>query len=257
MKNDYLNLPVNLCIYAVKNQAYSQFRLYIYLKASSPNGFIIKNSNLVNEYCKVVGISKRSFLNHFNWLLEHKWVYRVSTKGYIVESFAKLLNKKVSHYTFMGAQFNMEFKDFRNFVTSAVVTYFGQKLTWTDYKKYLKKINKREQKVDLIKWRIYSGLASPSCFILPIKYFSSILDIPKSSAQSIFLYAGKYIKVHNRYINTNIEIANYTKFKKYSEYSNKVLIKDGKVCIQDSNLIKSKIILCKLSKKIRKFSYPN
>ena len=126
-RHDLLNVPVSLCIYALKNRLIGQLSLYLYLKMKS-DGTVFKPESLRSEYCKVSTYSVWSFDRHLNWLIKNKWIYKTDLDKYTVLSFNKLLReRKIECRTNRGAIFNpSDLQDLKSFISAAVITYYAR-----------------------------------------------------------------------------------------------------------------------------------
>ena len=87
-RGDFLSIPVDLLVYALRDRKVNHVKLFIGLK-SMFNGQFMPDDRTISMICQVMGYkSKKTFNTHLNWLVAKNWIY--FTKGYcIVSSFTK------------------------------------------------------------------------------------------------------------------------------------------------------------------------
>jgi hypothetical protein len=245
MKPGYFVIPIDICIWAVKNMAYSKLQLYLYLKTNSPKGFCIIDNNLVIKYCELVNISKSSFYNHMNFLIKSKLIYKISDNGVIVQAFIKLF-KFIPFTTNKGVVFEEVLpSDFKGFIIAAIITYYGSLKKKAERKKELKRGN------CIIGKKRTNYRSTIPFFTLEHTYLAKCLNISKASAQKLRIHACKsgFITSKHCFIRIEIDKAQLNNYRKYSAINpfSLILIK-GKVFQQESDKLTSSITLRKLFK---------
>ncbi len=209
-KCDYLLVPVELCIYSIKNRKVNQVRLYLYLKSSS-NGFITINPDQIISIANKLGNCSKTVRNHLRWLQQNKWLILDqevgSTKIIGFESLARKLNFTIA----TGAIFYKdEIEYYSGFACAAIIEYL---------------ITKKKRRWILAGCKkgrpsLQNHLRYPS---LPHEYFAKVISKSKRTAANY-----RQLSKKNKYITTKekledlritIPMAENDIFKKY--YSEK------------------------------------
>ncbi|MDX9882589.1 MAG: hypothetical protein RBS73_11025 [Prolixibacteraceae bacterium] len=128
MKENYLNIPIELCRYALSERCIKQVSLWIYLKSVTSGHFIL-HDELKQNILKVMGFkTSTTFKKHLKWLVEKKWITVNSIReSYRLISFSQLAGKL--HFTNkQAAIFYPEMvHSIKGFCAGTVITYLANK----------------------------------------------------------------------------------------------------------------------------------
>lgn len=234
--SDFLSIPVDLLIYALKYKNVNQVKLYIALK-SLFNGQFKEDSESIQLICNTLDYkSKKTFYNNYNWLIRKRWV-TFRNNYCIIKSFTKIRFKTQS-FSKRGVIFtpSNDLKSFRPFIYGAVITYFMK----------LKRA-----------WERYSGTnkGSPykkyhprsSSYNLPVTYLMKVLNISKGAASNYKSIAAEsaYLSVRKDYDDLNISCKMLSNYKRFSgdNQINKLRLINGKLFRQNPDMITSDMIV--------------
>lgn len=226
-----LNVPIDLCFYAEKNNCVNQLGTYCWLK-SKCDGYIKEPMLLVKDYIKETGWSERTFFNHKKWLIENNWLIIPQKGGVRVISFQNLLmSLGINHPKQRGAIFHGDFHHFKGFIYAAIITYAGR------YKKYHSKRTGTK----------YKGGASRrflGSFDLPHSYLAKVLGVSKSTAQNYRKYAEACLQIEQVKHEFNLSTDQVKLYRTHSGDSAKTLvIEKGKVYEQRPSAIWSNVVI--------------
>lgn len=233
-RRTYLNIPISLCIFALKNGLIGQLSLYCYLKSQS-DGTIINPASFRLAYCKAVGCSEPTFYSRLRWLRKNKWIYKTAADTITVLSFEKLMQyKSIETTTNRGTLLEFDyFKSFSKFIYASVVTYFARKKLWLDTRS------------SAVKRGAYRGAGAPTLSI-PYQYLASCLNCKKVNAQFFIRASGHYLKTKCGYLKLCADISQLSYIRKYSEYgSNRIVVRKGEIYVQLTNIMFSSIVIKK------------
>ncbi len=187
---NYLNIPVELCKYALTHRKTAQLRLYVFLKVKC-SGHMKLSEYQIEEFSHDLNIkSHKTFNSHLNWLLQEEWItYNSKSGNYRIKGFNEL-SKKLKFTSVTGAIFKIkDFKKFKAFCAAAVITY---------YMNYKSRIEKQSE---FKKMCSRKNCFSPASFSLPHTYLAKVLNTSKSNAaiyRKLAIISG-YIKAFKRY----------------------------------------------------------
>lgn len=233
-RRTYLNIPISLCIYALKNGLIGQLSLYCYLKSQS-DGTIKNPASFRLAYCKAVGCTKQTYYNRFRWLIRHKWIYYVSEDVVTVLSFQKLLDcRSIEVTTNRGTLCEQnEYPYFSSFICASVITYFARKKRWLD------------ARTGVIKRGASRGVGTPA-LSLPHKYLATCLNTSKSNAHFFAQCSKKHLVIHQNYDVLSEDPAELNLIRKYSgNPADQIVLRNGVVVLQKSNTFYSSIVIKK------------
>ena len=204
---DYLNIPVDLIIYAIGNKITNPLRLFIALKSEYNGQLKVCKGTIENACCRLNYRSKKTFKSNFRWLLLNNWVY--SRKGYyILKSFQKL---SIPYTCSSGVLYyhDRDGRQFKNFIHATALTFLASK------KRHSSKSS------GLIKWRPYMQLYYE--MTLPVTYIMKGLNVSKGTSFNIKKSAiqSGYVSFIKNCERTNIDSSTLKLYKKYSNDPNK------------------------------------
>jgi hypothetical protein len=251
MNGSFLNVPVELCKYALTNHKVNQVKLYVYLKTICSGHFKV-NKNLIAIVCKELKLkSGKTFKSNLNWLLEENWItVNSKSKSYRIIGFRQLA-KKLEFNSATGALFDPpEFEKFRAFLIGAVISYHSK---WKRRKAWQSGLLEGSPR------KSCKPPSDPSDFAC--LYLAKILNVSKTTASKYKVIAEKagYIKIEKCFSQIDVPISQLPLLKKYSDKSiEKIRSINGKVCLQEADKIYPSIHLRRKSniKCCRKKSEP-
>ncbi len=241
MNQNWLNIPVSICIYALKYKCINQLQLFCWLKLNCNHRFCC-NNQLIFSAMKELRINKQTFYRRLSWLIKKKWIGVNSIKKiYHLNSFRIIHNKtNLPIRKSVIWQTEMSFSEFRAFICGSIICYFVKRKNFTD--KYdIVKIDKDFNRVRMKKKRpmMNSGL---NYYNLPLEYLSKQLNLPKSTIQGMIALAQKhsFIEVQEKFQETNISVKRLNQLRRFDKNNDslrKLVYKDGKVFEQLPNSI--------------------
>lgn len=88
----YYNLvPVQMCIYVIRNNLENSFRLYVFLKLNNPCGKMKINNKVLEELSISLGVSARTVRNYISRLKSLGWIRKNrKTQYYILHSYDRI-----------------------------------------------------------------------------------------------------------------------------------------------------------------------
>ena len=201
-----MNVPVELCRYALANHIVSQVRLFIYLKTICSGQFKLSDERIKNICAELNYKTPKTFKAHFAWLLKHKWITVNGKTGFFkIKGFIPLA-KKLKFQSARGALFEpLDFSLFKPFIIAAVITYF------MNYK------SRNERLSECLTGRPKKYRLSPAFFSLPHLYLAKVLNISKSLAATYrnqAIQAG-FITVKRKLKKIEIPLPEAKNYKKY------------------------------------------
>ncbi|MCB2222119.1 MAG: hypothetical protein KQI35_17180 [Bacteroidetes bacterium] len=239
-KPDYINLPIELLTFSVRERKVNQLQLFIGLKSLFTNGQFILSRETKSQVCIYLGYkSEKTFNNNFQWLVQNRWVY--FRKGHcIIKSFTKIA-VKYDFTCYKVALFipEIDMPNFKAFIYGAIITYL---MVWKGNKD-------RRSGADLGSSYMKRNPVSSSLlyYNLPVRYMAKALNISKSTASNYKNIANDagYIEVKHDYSFVVFGGSNFKEYMKWlsPEQKCKICNMDGKIYIQNPDLIKSNIII--------------
>jgi hypothetical protein len=233
---DYINIPVELCKYALMEHNVNQLRLYVFLK-SKCSGHIKLSKERILSYCKELGYkTPKTFKTNLNWLMQNKWI-TVNTKSgnYRIKGFVEIANK-LNFVCIKGAIFEpLEFKNFKPFIIAAVITYYM----------ILKNRYNKERSESLKGGSRLNRFKKPVFFSLPHTYLAKVLNCSKSTAEYYRSIAVKsmYIIPKSTFEKLDIPAKEVRLYKKYNDLICNIKLLKGKPHLQKNDKLFSSVIL--------------
>jgi hypothetical protein len=230
---DHLNIPIELCTFALSKHKVNQVRLYVYLK-SICSGYFKLSDERIKSICQKLGYkTPKTFKTNLKWLLNERWVlFNINSGNYYVLGYVNL-SQLMDFQASTGAIFKpVDFSVFKPFIIAAVITY---------YMKYKKRVERSSGQKRRCPRKYY---LSPAFLSLPHLYLAKILNIPKSTAVSYRKLAVKfgYISVKPHYKKLDIPLKEAVFYLKYNrEDGKKIKVKDNKVYCRENDELTSKI----------------
>jgi len=185
---DYLNVPVQLCAYALKERKENHILLYLYLKSIS-NGYIKNKNEIYTKAAQEIGVCVKTIKNHRNWLIDiGLLIPDVKVKSIRIISF-ELLAQKLEFLSATGVLvYKSDIKNFKSIAVAAVIEYL------------MMRVRRREKVTELKMWssQSHDTLRYPH---LPHNYLAKVLNKSKTAAYRFKKIATKnrYIKIKKRY----------------------------------------------------------
>lgn len=230
---DYFNVPVALCTYSLQVRKVNQVRLYLYFKAIS-NGYIKNNSKIYTESAKKLGVTKKTILNHRNWLIKEGWLI----PDYEVNSFRiisfEILASKLNFFSATGVLlYKSEIKNYKSIAIAAVIEY------------HIMGLKRRKHAAELKMWSSQPQKFPPYPH-LPNSYLAKVLQKSKTSAWRYIKLSQKkrYLQSFKKYEDLMLPSADINLFKTYGPYEPEKLKKiKGRIVKQLPNELKCNITL--------------
>ncbi len=233
---DYINVPVDLCLYSLKERKTSQVRLFLYFKSIS-NGFVSISSKTIKESAINLNVCQKTVRNHLKWLIKENWLsyYSISNSYHII-GFKTLANK-LSFKTATGAIFyKNDISNYKAFAIAAVTTYQIKRIARRRKDAGLKRGSPSFQ--DLPPYPLYPHLSHT--------YLSKVLGLSKSNVANYRNLAikYKYLKIEKQFKKTGQPNTQFFQLKKYCESHSHLLRRfRNKIFIQLPDKIESNIYL--------------
>ena len=238
----HLILPVFICQDALIKGYVNQLRLFVYLKLICSGHFRMKKK-FVEQVCKDLNISRNSFYKYRIWLIKNKFITLNSKSGsHRIVGFSQLYWKSVYRNRY-GTY--MEWKDlrtFKAFAIAAVMTFVSEKIIKAQGGEEPSELNllKRSSRKN--------GSASLKPFIMPVNYYAMVIaKTPKTARnhKSICTEAG-YLIFENRYEQVSDNPRHFARIKKYHPESNRLVIANDCLQLQEPDIMISKISLSRI-----------
>lgn len=124
-KKEYLNIPVSLCQYVLKNKVVPAFKIYLYLKLKGNKMNLDKETISTLRYQLKIHSNKTVWSN-IKKLLELNWIgCHPTTNIYYIRGFNTLL-KYIDAPKSTGVEFLSEdFNNFQEFLSGAFIGYLS------------------------------------------------------------------------------------------------------------------------------------
>ena len=115
MKPIYTTIPIELCLFALKNRKVNEVKLHIYLKHIS-SGHIKMNYNMYNVWAVDLELNPRTIRNCFEWLIKNEWItVNSKTNSYRLIGYGQI-SRKLGFRTRKAIIFEYDFNTFDNFL---------------------------------------------------------------------------------------------------------------------------------------------
>ncbi|MFK7107995.1 hypothetical protein [Flavobacterium oreochromis] len=243
MKPIYTTIPIELCLFALKNRKVNEVKLHIYLKHIS-SGHIKMNYNMYDVWAVDLELSPRTIRKCFEWLIKNKWItVNSKTNSYRLISYSQI-NRKQGFKSRKSVIFESDFKLFQNFCCAAMVTYYIRRKNFTDRKK---------RSVPIM---VGTSMNRNSCLKrftqMPVAYLANCFSVSNKTAFSYKQKAKETgfieVKKQQSYLNDDngnkISSDKLIVFKKVTpEKAGRLRTKNGKIVIVESDMIKSTLIM--------------
>lgn len=229
-KTGYVNIPVELCEYAIRNNFYRPMQLYIYLNANCSGKLKISNDELPN-IGKAIGLnSARAVKNNLNILMDKNWIgYNKKSKIYFIRGVDKI-RWLHGFKTKTAAEFDSrEIKKLKAFLAAAKIGYL------LDNQKRKKRATER-----LTGRSNHVARQSFEYYPLANLALAKVLNVSLSTAYQLKQLAHKagYIAIKKSFVETNLDAYQETPLKKgLPELASKVRIKKGKILLQGIDMV--------------------
>ena len=225
-RNRYYLLPMPIIELVFKNGLHAQFKLYLYLKASSDGH--IKNLDKT-ALAKRLKVSRTTLDKHLNQLQARNWIgYNEKRNIWHIRSFSTLLLiEKLKGRT--GVWFKVtDFDKFTQFIDSSVVSEQVRK-------EKVKHFGKAQQKG--------SAFQLPKYFAISLRYLGSRYDISHMTIQRRIKRAIKcnYI-MHKKGENVKIGKHGQAFLKGYPELTDNVYYKNGTYWLRSSDQYQTNLL---------------
>lgn len=179
------SIPVELCVYALRQHRINMVMVYIYLKYNC-DGYFKLSRGSVSGYAANLSLSVPTFRKHINELIKLEWLTVNSKReAFRVIGFLPLA-KKLTFRSSKSVIFDKkDFITFRAFLIATVITYF------MGYKR------RKERRSVYKKGCTITNFLSPSFYSMPNRYLSKVLKISISTASDYKHLAGSagYISI--------------------------------------------------------------
>jgi len=228
---DYLNVPVELCLFALKSRKKNQVLTYLYFKANS-NGYFKNRNYKYLEASNELGLCLKTVKTHVKWLIGNGWFLPDIEVGSIrVISFELLASKLAFQSTSGVLLYKTNLRDLKEVSIAAVMKYFLFR-------------GKRGAPVTELKIRSSQFQEYPPYPHLPNSVLAKILSKSKTTASKFRDYAMKKstIKSIKQFDIINIPIKEIGFLKKYGPYyPNKIRNHGNRTAIQLPDKVKCNV----------------
>lgn len=244
---NHINVPVEMCNYAVRHNLENPLRVFIYLKINYPSGKIYWNIKVRKRASLFLKINIKTIDNNFKKIIELEWVEYYEKFNYCrLISFDKL---RCSFGWYQTRSFSFNDKNILNIRST-----LGGVLYTQLFKSYSRKYLKRNKKV--LKNGSAISFITPSCKYadyaqISVKSISKIFHTSISKAVRLKQKAEKagYLKVKKQYMYLNDDqIFAAMKGREYSGENNNVVCIKGKYAYQGIDKIYSEMYFKKRKK---------
>jgi hypothetical protein len=251
VNTDYVDLPIDICSFAIKEKKYLPLKLFLYWKLTS-SGHLRADANSMIETARSLNYkSKGQVYVARKWLLENGWITFNGNRNSIRLRRFDQIKKQYKFTSTVAAHIEMkDLMSLNGFLAAAVITYWGKFYT-----------GKRGQSApDLIKKGSSrkSDRAPDSHFICPNKLIMGKLSLPLSSASQLRRSAQKagYLKLTRDYEKLPFNVNEAELLRKYADNSNRIRVRNNMLYEEKPSLIWSTIKLYKIWTKKNKSSFP-
>lgn len=234
--NDFANIPLELCTYAIKEHSVTKVKLYVYLKTITP-GHIKLQSDIVKKSCLDLQFkSAKTFYTNFNWLVDQGWITRFNNSdNYHVNNYAHL-HKLLKFKSAWGAIYEpLDFINFKGFLAAVIITNYMRRKRGSDKRK-----ERSKGRSD------YKRIPTSVSYNLPVKYLAKALGMPPSSVFELYKLASQsdWLIIERTYTNLNLPLNQKEFIKEYSDLeTHKIVVKNYSLCLQNPYIITSFIHL--------------
>lgn len=230
---DYINVPVELCLFSLRDKKTSQVRLYLFFKSIS-SGFIPNSSNTIHMSAEILNVCERTVKNHLYWLIEERWlIHYPETNSFRVIGFKPLAVKLSFRIASGGLLYKNEILKYKAFASALVITYYMMRI-------------KRRKRLTEFKKGSSSSHDLPPYPHLPHLYLAKVLGVTKSSAATYRKLAIKsgYLIQKCQFEDLKIPVDQLGLIKSTDVFDNRLLKKiNNSVHIQLPDKIESQIHL--------------
>lgn len=213
---DYLNVPVALCQYALKEEKIAQVRLYLYLKSIS-NGYIKNRKSVYQKAANYLNVCLKTIRNHRSWLVKEGWlIYDLKVDSIRIVSF-KVLATKLDFPSASGViLYKSEIQNFKGVAIAAIIKY------------YMMRSKRRKMVTELEMWcsQFPSYLRYPH---LAHNYLAKVLNKSKSAIYKYKKHAinKRQIKTKKKYLDLMLSGDSIELFKEHGPLNPDNLKKRG------------------------------
>ena len=243
MKPIYTTIPIELCLFALKNRKVNEVKLHIYLKHIS-SGHIKMNYNMYNVWAVDLELNPRTIRNCFEWLIKNEWItVNSKTNSYRLIGYGQI-SRKLGFRTRKAIIFEYDFNTFDNFCCAAAIPYYIKRKNFTD---------KKRRSVSIMVGTSMNRNSSLKRFTqIPVAYLAECLNVSNRTAHIYKMKAKEFnfIEVKKQQpflIDDNGDRISSDKlivFKKVNpEKAGRMRTKNGKIVIIESDMIKSNLIM--------------
>ena len=230
----YINIPVELCEYAIRIEFYRPMQLYIYLKTSC-GGKVKKRDMDLQSIGEAIGLtSERAVKNNLKILLEHNWLgYNKRSKIYFIRGFEKI-GKFCGIQSTTAAEFDSrEIGKLKAFMAAAKIG-------------YLINCQKRNERVIELKCGGSNHVTRKSSGFYPVanEALAKILGISISTAYELKQMAKNagYIEIRKTFIKTGLQADHAAIMKEcIPEHAKKIIVRDNALLLQGKDMVRCKI----------------
>jgi hypothetical protein len=233
-KKEYLNIPVSLCQYVLKNKMVPAFKIYLYLKLKGNK--IKLDKEAITALCLRLKIrSTKTVWTNINRLCELNWVgCHPTTHIYYVRGFNTLLRDIDAPKT-TGVEFSSEdFNSFQEYLSGAFIGYLS-------HIQHHRKKNREERLERRLKGRLAQSSHLHGFYPVSLSAIAKMLNRSVSSCQKLRKGAAdfKYIKVKNIYNPLGIPYKQKSNFlKAYPEFPAPIInIQGNAYCTNSPDII--------------------
>ncbi|MGD9929561.1 MAG: hypothetical protein AB7U05_06050 [Mangrovibacterium sp.] len=219
MTQTYLNIPVSVCIYAIRQQCIEEAQLFTWLKLNCNHRFCLTNQ-ISFRAIREIGITKETLQKRLKWLLVKKWIsYNSKSETYHVNSF-QIIHRKTNSPISKGVLWeNYDIRKFKGFACAGIIGYYAKRKHYNDTHE-IRLRDKGHKQVRIKKARPKMSLA-PVSFNLPLEYLAKAIDLPKSTIQKMKSIARQnfFIEVENNFAESNLSVSELHQLRRFSKHA--------------------------------------
>lgn len=242
MNQNFLIIPISLCIFSIQKKCVNQFQLYCWLKTQCSGHFKLTNQLKFRAYNELE-INLQTLRKRLNWLLRKKWIaYNHNSENYRIASF-KQIQKRIEIDIKKAVIWDYnEFKLFRAFVDATVITYCGKRKFYSDKKGKNERWKESDSGVKLERTRTR---VTPPSFTIPVKYLAKILSKSNGFVVKMKQNASdkNFISIEKNLMRINVPMCELKLLQNYHPEGNKFICKGNQVFEQKPDLISSVLII--------------
>ena len=227
---NYINIPVELCEYVIRNNFYRPMQLYIYLNTHCSGKMKISSNDLI-EIGKAIGLkSARAVTNNLQKLLDKNWIgYSKKSKYYFIRSIDKI--RQLHNFKKRkAAEFDSRhIKKLKAFLAAAKIGYLLNIQQWR--KRATERKHGRSKHIARLSTDFYP-LANTA--------LAKLLKISVSTAFQLKQLARKagYIKIRKTFVKLPLDSSHRDFYKKaMPEFASLVKMKSDKLILQDVDMV--------------------